>query len=387
MLTVERCSTGDRRFNLKKIANAPPQGQETAVIVDKRGQHFKIQICRAGCGDRGRQDVNKERPGRRLCFGAQGGCPAALWGRPVRPPGAKSRPFGRTSAFALAQIDNSSPAENRTPSPVPRRIHRWSAAEELYYVYNGLNVVNEYDRWGQVAASYDFGLPGGMIQQAQWQLLGNRLHSGVGGAAAAGLAGSPVAGGGGTWLPDSWPARRPPPRDLRRRRGALVFQRRAGFYNHAGPWRYRVSWPVITTREEYDSWGGRLISSPPSFNRIHFTNYRLDPETGRNYAMMRYYGSELGRYLQVDSVERIRFALMPTERVLSEESTLIGSRPPSTLSGVNQAKPSTGIQTPSNRGHFDHPRALFCMTMLMRRISRQDLSIRLVCTIRMFTWA
>ncbi len=194
-----------------------------------------------------------------------------------------------------------------------RRIHRWSAAEELYYVYNGLNVLTEYDRWNQVAATYDFGLPGGMMQQAQWQLLGNRLHSGVGGGAAGGasagglgaLAGAGSVGvGGGAWMPDFGP-----PGDLARASFAGEGDR---FYFHdaLGSTTMLASLapppgggsPIagLAARYDYDPWGEQPILSNSSPNRVQFSGYRRDDETASHYAVARYYDGRSGRFLQPD---------------------------------------------------------------------------------------
>ncbi|RPJ87305.1 MAG: RHS repeat protein [Acidobacteria bacterium] len=181
-----------------------------------------------------------------------------------------------------------------------RRIHRWSAAEELYYVYNGLNVLTEYDRWNQVAATYDFGLPGGMIQQAQWQLLGNRLHSGVGAFPAAGRSSGAEAGAGAGWVPDFGP-----PGDLIRANFATEGERfyfhdtlgsttmLAGFPTPNSP-------PAVAARYDYDPWGTQLNTPQPSLNRVNFTTYRNDAETSLNYALARYHGSAVARFLEQD---------------------------------------------------------------------------------------
>ncbi len=177
-----------------------------------------------------------------------------------------------------------------------RRVHRWSADEELYYVYHGLNVVNEYDRWGQLAANYDFGLPGGMTQPAQWQLLGNRLHSGIGGVSSAGSVDP-----GGAWRPDFGP-----PGDLVRATFAAEGERfyfhdalgsttmLAGFTAPGSP-------PAVAARYDYDPWGSQLNTPQPASNRVNFTTYRHDAETGLEYAMARYYSGTIGRFVTPDS--------------------------------------------------------------------------------------
>jgi RHS repeat-associated protein len=171
-----------------------------------------------------------------------------------------------------------------------RRIHRATADEELYYVYNGLNVTNEYDRWGQLAAGYDFGLPGGMTAAAQWQLLGNRLHSGV--------------GSGNGWTPDFGA-----PGDLARANFAGEGER---FYFHdalgsttmlaslAPPPGGGLPVAALAARYDYDPWGSQLNPAEPSSNRVNFTTYRHDAETGLEYAMARYYQAGGARFLEED---------------------------------------------------------------------------------------
>ncbi|RPJ61420.1 MAG: hypothetical protein EHM23_07000 [Acidobacteria bacterium] len=173
-----------------------------------------------------------------------------------------------------------------------RRVHRWSATEELYYVYHGLNVTNEYDRWGQLAATYDFGLPGGLAQPVQWQLLGNRLHSGLGGAPAGGAPGT-------GWTPDFGP-----PGDLVRANFAAEGER---FYFHDALGSTTMlagipapGSPAVAARYEYDPWGNQLSTPQPSLNRVNFTTYRNDVETGLEYAIARYYSTIRGLLLEVD---------------------------------------------------------------------------------------
>jgi len=166
---------------------------------------------------------------------------------------------------------------------------------ELYYVYNGLNVVSEYDRWGQLAANYDFGLPGGLAQPVQWQLLGNRLHSGLGGSAAGGRSSSAEAGAGAGWVPDFGP-----PGDLIRANFAAEGER---FYFHdaLGSTTMLAGFPpAVSARHEYGPWGAQLTTPQPSLNRINFTTYRHEAETGLEYAIARYYNTGLGRFLQPD---------------------------------------------------------------------------------------
>jgi len=166
---------------------------------------------------------------------------------------------------------------------------------ELYYVYHGLNVTNEYDRWGQVAANYDFGLPGGLTVPAQWQLLGNRLHSGIGGVSSAGSVDE-----SGAWRPDFGP-----PGDLVRATFSTEGER---YYFHDALGSTTMlagspapgSPPTIAARYDYDPWGTQLNTPQSGVNRVNFTTYRHDAETGLEYAMARHYSPKSGRFIQKD---------------------------------------------------------------------------------------
>jgi RHS repeat-associated protein len=270
--------------------------------------------------------------------------------REVSPNGAERR-FVHDAFNQLRRVSLAAPSPQPGGTPVQttvglydydfegRRIHRWSAAEELYYVYHGLNVVTEYDALAQPAAVYDFGLPGGLTQPPEWRLLGNRLHSGLSsgvspafpGAGARHLSG-PGAGdvstshfdgleaGGGlsgrsastdaAWLPDFGP-----PGDLIRANFAAEGER---FYFHdaLGSTTMLASLapppaggsPVGTpaARYDYDPWGTQLNTPQPSSNRVNFTTYRHDHETSVEYAMARYYYTGTWRFLAPDPLRSDR---------------------------------------------------------------------------------
>ncbi|MFB3903053.1 MAG: Ig-like domain-containing protein, partial [Acidobacteriota bacterium] len=144
-----------------------------------------------------------------------------------------------------------------------RRISRTTAAGSTQYVYrgDGLQVANEFDRRGRVTGSYDFAsdlIRADLAEGQRWY-----FHDALGSTTS--LASLEMTAGD-------------PP--------LLQGTRRAG--------------------HEYDAWGLLIppppISQPssPSANRVLYTGYRRDDETGLDYALARYYDPRFGRFLQQD---------------------------------------------------------------------------------------
>ncbi len=129
-----------------------------------------------------------------------------------------------------------------------RRIARATAAGITQYVYrgDGIQVSNEFSAWGDAIGSYDFAsdlVRADLPEGRRWY-----FHDALGSTTSL----SPVQGG------------------------------------------------APSVRHEYDAWG-QLISPPqPTSNRVLYTGYRRDDESGLDYALARYYDPRFGRFLQQD---------------------------------------------------------------------------------------
>jgi len=62
---------------------------------------------------------------------------------------------------------------------------------------------------------------------------------------------------------------------------------------------------AVTARAEYDAWGERIAETGATANRVGFTGYREDAETGLDYAINRYYSPETGRFTTHDPLTEL----------------------------------------------------------------------------------
>jgi len=62
---------------------------------------------------------------------------------------------------------------------------------------------------------------------------------------------------------------------------------------------------AVTARAEYDAWGERIAESGATANRVGFTGYREDAETGLDYAINRYYSPDTGRFTTHDPLTEL----------------------------------------------------------------------------------
>ncbi|HXK59405.1 MAG TPA: Ig-like domain-containing protein [Acidobacteriota bacterium] len=143
-----------------------------------------------------------------------------------------------------------------------RRISRDTPWGLTQYVYRGeeIHVTNEFDRWDRATASYEFAE--GLIR-AEF-------------------------GEGERWYFSD----------------ALGSTTSLGTLTPSGE-----GTPV--ERHEYDAWGGLIPAVPlgqtisGGSNRVLYTGYRRDDETGLDYALARYYDHRFGRFLQQDPLPDI----------------------------------------------------------------------------------
>jgi RHS repeat-associated protein len=129
-----------------------------------------------------------------------------------------------------------------------RRISKTAGSSTTQYVYSGINVVNEFDGNNQLTASYDFGAD---LLRSDFAGEGERLyfHDALGSTTS-----------------------------LATNTGATV------------------------AKYEYDAWGKLISSVQPSANKVNYTGYRKDDETGLDYAQARYYDSSKGRFTSFDPI-------------------------------------------------------------------------------------
>jgi RHS repeat-associated protein len=129
-----------------------------------------------------------------------------------------------------------------------RRISKTVGSSTTQYVYSGINVVNEFSGTNQLTASYDFGVD---LVRSDFAGEGERLyfHDALGSTTS-----------------------------LATNTGATV------------------------ARYEYDAWGKQISAVQPSANKVNYTGYRKDEETGLDYAQARYYDSSRGRFTSFDPV-------------------------------------------------------------------------------------
>ncbi|MCC6744545.1 MAG: RHS repeat-associated core domain-containing protein, partial [Acidobacteria bacterium] len=62
---------------------------------------------------------------------------------------------------------------------------------------------------------------------------------------------------------------------------------------------------ALTARAEYDAWGERMAETGATANRVGFTGYREDAETGLDYAINRYYSPDTGRFTTHDPLTEL----------------------------------------------------------------------------------
>ncbi|MGH9821766.1 MAG: RHS repeat domain-containing protein, partial [Blastocatellia bacterium] len=147
-----------------------------------------------------------------------------------------------------------------------RRLSKTASGATTSYVYSGINPVNEFGTSGQVVNSYDYGTD---LVSAQLGGEGERLyfHDAIGSTTAL-ASGSGGSGGSGS----------------------------------------------VVARYEYDAWGKQITAPQPSVNRITYTTYQHDDETGLEYAQARYYDSSVGRFSSFDPItEKPERVLGPQE--------------------------------------------------------------------------
>ncbi|MCC6743298.1 MAG: RHS repeat-associated core domain-containing protein [Acidobacteria bacterium] len=62
---------------------------------------------------------------------------------------------------------------------------------------------------------------------------------------------------------------------------------------------------ALTARAEYDAWGERIAETGATANRVGFTGYREDAETGLDHAINRYYSPDTGRFTTHDPLTEL----------------------------------------------------------------------------------
>jgi RHS repeat-associated protein len=129
-----------------------------------------------------------------------------------------------------------------------RRISKTVGTAMTQYVYSGIKVVNEFDSANQVMASYDFGAD---LLRSDFAGEGERLY----------------------------------------------------FHDALGSTTSRATSAGATVASyEYDVWGKLISAVQPSANKVNYTGYRKDEETGLDYAQARYYDSSNGRFTSFDPI-------------------------------------------------------------------------------------
>src|ERR1051325_6407013 len=128
-----------------------------------------------------------------------------------------------------------------------RRLSKTVGSATTQYVYSGINVVNEYDG-NNLSASYDYGAD---LLRSEFVGEGERLY----------------------------------------------------FHDALGSTTsLATSTGTTVARYEYDAWGKLISAVQPSVNKVNYTGYRRDEETGLDYAQARYYDSSRGRFTSFDPV-------------------------------------------------------------------------------------
>ena len=132
-----------------------------------------------------------------------------------------------------------------------KRLSRSTASGTLQYAYAGSNVVNEYNAGGQMVNAYDYGTD---LIRAELGGEGERFYFTDALGSTTSLA--QVTGGAAS----------------------------------------------ATAKYEYDAWGKQISAVQVSANRVNYTGYRHDEETGLEYARARYYDSSKGQFDSFDPV-------------------------------------------------------------------------------------
>jgi RHS repeat-associated protein len=171
----------------------------------------------------------------------------------------EAKPNGQEQRYeydALNQMSRAASFANNTETTLGsydydfegRRIAKTVGSATTQYVYSGINVVNEFDGNNQLTASYDFGAD---LLRSEFAGEGERLyfHDALGSTTS-----------------------------LATNTGATV------------------------ARYEYDAWGKLISAVQPSANKVNYTGYRKDEETGLDYAQARYYDSSKGRFTSFDPI-------------------------------------------------------------------------------------